>query len=79
MIIKKAVKGMLPKDNWKGFIALRNLKVHVGIPKELANKERIKIGDADVSRLARKFITVAEVAKAMGWKGYEYLLSLIHI
>ncbi|OYT48754.1 MAG: 50S ribosomal protein L13 [Desulfurococcales archaeon ex4484_42] len=73
MIIKKAVKGMLPKDNWKGFIALRNLKVHVGIPKELANKERIKIGDADVSRLARKFITVAEVAKAMGWKGYEYL------
>jgi len=73
MIIKKAVKGMLPKDNWKGFIALRNLKVHVGVPKELVNRERIKITDTDASRLTKKFITVAEVAKAMGWKGYEYL------
>jgi len=72
-IIKRAVKGMLPKHNWKGFIALRNLKVHVGIPKEFKGREIIKIADADSSRLGRKFITVAEVAKAMGWKGYEYL------
>lgn len=73
MIIKRAVKGMLPKDNWKGFIALRNLKVHVGIPKELASRGRIKIFDADMSRLARKYITVGEVARAMGWRGYEYV------
>ncbi len=71
-IIKRAVKGMLPKDNWKGIEALKRLKVFVGIPKELKNKEFIRIPEADKSRLRGDYITVAEIAKSMGWKGYEW-------
>ena len=70
-IIKRAVKGMLPKDNWKGIEALRRLKVFVGVPKEFKNKEFIHIADADVSRLKGNYITVAEIAKSMGWKARE--------
>ena len=68
-IIKKTVKGMLPKNFLKGKEALRNLKVYVGIPKEFQGKEMVKLSSADASRLGRDYITLGEVAKALGWKG----------
>ena len=75
-IIKRAVKGMLPKENWKGMIAYRNLKVHIGFPEELKDKPLIRIADADYrKRLRGKYLTVAEIAKAMGWKGYDFTTS----
>ncbi len=75
-IVKRAVKGMLPKENWKGMVAYRNLKVHIGFPEELKGKPIIKIADADYKkRLKGKYLTVAEIAKAMGWKGYGITTS----
>jgi len=68
-LFKRAVKGMLPKNFLKGREALTNLKVYVGVPKELRGKEFIKVPDADASRLGREYVTLAEVARAMGWKG----------
>ncbi|RLG78854.1 MAG: 50S ribosomal protein L13 [Thermoprotei archaeon] len=68
-IIKKTVKGMLPKNFLKGKEALRNLKVYVGVPKEFQGKEMVKLSSADASRLGRDYITLGEVAKALGWKG----------
>jgi len=67
-IIKRAIKGMLPKDNWKGFIAYKNLKVFVGIPPELANKDFIKLSNIDTKKLTGKYVTVGDIARAMGWK-----------
>ena len=68
-IVKRAVKGMLPKDNWKGMQSMRRLRVYIGVPRELERKTKLKLRDIDSSKLGRKFITVEEVAKAMGWKG----------
>ncbi len=74
-IIKDAVKGMLPKHNTKGREALKRLKVYIGEPQEVEEKfkkegyARISFPDAKAIRLSGKYITVAEVAKRMGWKG----------
>lgn len=68
-IIKRTVKGMLPKNFQKGIDALRNLKVYVGVPKEFQGKEVVKLSSADASRLGREYVTLAEVARALGWKG----------
>ncbi len=68
-IVKRAVKGMLPKHNWKGIIAMKNLKVYVGFPEELKRREVLRIKNAEGSRLSGRYITVGEVAKALGWKG----------
>ncbi len=67
-IVRRAVKGMLPK-NWSGRLALTRLRVYIGVPRELEGKKFERFPDADVSRLARKYIRVGEVAKALGWKG----------
>ena len=68
-IVKEAVRGMLPKESWKGLMALKRLRVYVSVPEEFRNKPKIKIRDADVSRLRGEYVTVAEIAKEMGWKG----------
>jgi len=69
-IIKRAVKGMLPKDNWKGFMAYKNLKVFIGVPSDLAGKKFIKLRNVSSEKLTIKYITVGEIAKAMGWRGW---------
>ncbi|MEM1819623.1 MAG: 50S ribosomal protein L13, partial [Sulfolobales archaeon] len=65
-IVKKAVKGMLPKDNWRGISSLKNLKVYIGYPEELKKYEAIKLVDASYTKLSRGFITVGEIAKMLG-------------
>ena len=72
-IVKEAVRGMLPRDSWKGKQALRRLRVYVSIPKEFKNRPMIKIKDADYTKLKGEYITVAEVARELGWKGVGLL------
>jgi len=67
-IFKYAVRGMLPKDFTKGRARLKNLKVYVGIPKELEGRDMVRLVSASSSKLKGEFITVAEVAKALGWR-----------
>ncbi len=68
-IIKRTVRGMLPKENTKGFEALRRLKVYIGVPEELSRLPRIRILDASISRLAGKYVYLADIARELGWKG----------
>ncbi len=72
-IVKEAVRGMLPKESWKGLMALKRLRVYVSVPEEFKDKPKIKIRDADISRLRGEYVTVAEIAKEMGWKGVGIL------
>jgi large subunit ribosomal protein L13 len=67
-IVKKAVKGMLPKDSWRGIKAFKNLKVYIGFPEELKKYNVVKVAHTS-SRLSKGFITVGEIAKMLGWKG----------
>jgi large subunit ribosomal protein L13 len=67
-IVKKAVKGMLPKDSWRGVEAFKNLKVYIGFPEELKKYNVVKVAYTS-SRLSKGFITVGEIAKMLGWKG----------
>ncbi len=68
-IVRDAIEGMLPRSRQKGREAARRLKVYIGVPEEFKNKPLTRFPEADASRLARKMVTVEEVAKAMGWKG----------
>jgi len=68
-IVKEAVRGMLPKESWKGKQALTRLRVYVSVPDELKDKPKIKILNASHTKLRGEFITVGEVARELGWKG----------
>jgi len=68
MIVKRVIRGMLPYKQWKGRRAYKNLRVYIGVPEEYVDKPKVKFPQADASRLARKYITVGELAKEVGWK-----------
>lgn len=67
-IVKRTVKGMLPAKP-KGREAFKNLRVYIGVPKELAGKNFVRIKEADSSKLNTKYITLEELAKLLGWGG----------
>ncbi|MEM3831558.1 MAG: 50S ribosomal protein L13 [Sulfolobales archaeon] len=66
-IVKRTIRGMLPKESDRGFKALKRLRVFYGIPEELAGKPMIKIPFADASKLKYEVVSVAEIARALGW------------
>lgn len=72
-ILKRAVKNMLPMDKPRGRSAYKRLLVYIGVPPELEGKEGefIRFKEADVSRLKNKYITLLELSKHLGWRGYR--------
>ena len=71
-ILKRTVRGMLPMDKPRGRKAYKRLKVYIGVPRELRNKEFIRFEEADISRLKNDYIYLGELARELGWKGVKY-------
>ncbi len=67
-IVRRVIRGMLPIKIQRGQKAYKRLKVHVGVPKELKNKEPIRLKDADANRLKCKSISVEELSLWLGAK-----------
>jgi len=68
MILRRIVRGMLPYHKPKGRKAYRNLKVFIGEPEEFKNKEKIRIEEADASKLKCDYITLEELSLMLGAK-----------
>lgn len=68
-IFKDVVRGMLPKNNYRGREALKRLKVYIGFPEEFKRYKPISVPEADAGRLGRKYVLLGEVAREIGWKG----------
>ena len=68
-IVRRTVRGMLPYRIPKGIKAYRNLKVHLGVPEELEKLEKQSIPEVHSSKLNRRYVTVGELAKSIGWSG----------
>ncbi|MBC8225052.1 50S ribosomal protein L13 [Candidatus Bathyarchaeota archaeon] len=68
-IVRRTIRGMLPRRKPRGQEAFGRLKVHIGVPRELHGVETESLPDATVERLKERYITVGEIAKNIGWKG----------
>jgi len=66
-IVRRAIRGMLPRKKPKGLQAFKRLKVYLGAPKEFDGKEIQTILDASAEKLKSPYITVGELAKEIGW------------
>jgi large subunit ribosomal protein L13 len=66
LILRRIVRGMLPWHKDKGRKAYRRLKVYIGEPEEFKNKEKIRIEEADVSKLKCKYITLGDLSIMLG-------------
>ena len=66
LILRRIVRGMLPWHKDKGRKAYRRLKVYIGEPEEFKNKGKIRIEEADASKLKCKYITLGELSLMLG-------------
>jgi len=68
-LVRLTVRGMLPFDKTRGRVAYRKLKVYVGVPAELKDKQMQVVDEASLKRLGtRRFIRVGELSKHLSAK-----------
>ena len=70
-IMRKTVRGMLPFKQPKGKTAFKRLKVFIGVPEELKDKQMATLKEAQASKLQGPYFTLAELAKEIGWNQGE--------
>ena len=68
IIVKRVIRGMLPRKKPRGIEALKRLRVYIGVPKEYEGKKMEKISEADGRDLRGPRIEVSELARNIGWK-----------
>ena len=66
-ILRRTIRGMLPRRKPKGVEAYRRLRVYVGVPKEYEGVEFEVIPEAKVDKLRCPYVTLGELAKGIGW------------
>jgi large subunit ribosomal protein L13 len=66
-IVRRTIRGMLPRKKPKGKEAYKRLKVYLGAPKEFNGEETQTILEASAEKLKSPYITVGELAKEIGW------------
>ena len=66
-LVKRTIRGMLPWKNPRGKQAYKRLRVYIGVPEELKNKEIARVQEVDASRLKGSYITIFELSQLIGW------------
>ena len=70
-MVRKIIRGMLPYPKPRGREALKRIHVHIGVPEEYADKEKIVLEGSRYRSLRRKYITVGDLSHELGWRNPE--------
>ena len=68
-ILSKMVRGMIPKRKPDGMTAFKRLRVYMGIPQDMKDAKMNSFEDSKITKPQSYYISIAEVAKQIGWKG----------
>ncbi len=67
LILKRTIRGMLPYQKPRGRAAYKRLKVHIGVPPELADQEPLVLEQTRELRTS-KVVRLGEVSRTLGAK-----------
>ena len=66
-ILRRMVRGMVPRKKPKGAQAMKRLRVHIGVPPELKFGSATKFEDTTATRPIPVYVTMKELSKNLGW------------
>ncbi|HEV2138718.1 MAG TPA: 50S ribosomal protein L13 [Nitrososphaerales archaeon] len=66
-ILRRMVRGMVPRKKPKGALAMKRLRVYVGVPSEVNGSKMTKFEDTAASRPIPVYVTMADLSKSLGW------------
>jgi large subunit ribosomal protein L13 len=68
-IIRRMVRGMVPKTKSRGDAAMHRLRVYMGVPEKYTAVKTSRFEDALPLRPLSLYTTIAELSKNIGWSG----------
>jgi large subunit ribosomal protein L13 len=68
-ILSRMVRGMVPKRKPHGITAFKRLRVYMGVPEGMKGARIESFDDSRITKPESYYISIAEVAKQIGWKG----------
>ena len=66
-ILRRMVRGMVPRKKPKGAVAMKRLRVYVGVPTEVGDAKLTKFEDAAASRPIPVYVTMGDLSRSLGW------------
>ena len=66
-ILRRMVRGMVPRKKPKGAVAMKRLRVYVGVPTEVGDAKLTKFDDAAASRPIPVYVTMGDLSRSLGW------------
>jgi large subunit ribosomal protein L13 len=66
-ILRRMVRGMVPRKKPKGALAMKRLRVYVGVPEGVKTSNLTQFKDTTASRPIPVYVTMADLSKSLGW------------
>jgi large subunit ribosomal protein L13 len=66
-ILRRMVRGMVPRKKPKGAVAMKRLRVYIGVPAGIDASKLTKYEETTASRPIPVYVTMADLAKNLGW------------
>ena len=68
-ILRRMVRGMVPRKKPKGAVAMHRLRIYIGLPETVKGKKLVQFEDTTAQRPVPVYVTMAGLSKNMGWRG----------
>jgi large subunit ribosomal protein L13 len=68
-ILRRMIRGMVPRTKPKGASAMKRLRVYVGVPEDVKKEKLTQFEDAAATRPIPVYVTMMELSKNLGWSG----------
>jgi large subunit ribosomal protein L13 len=66
-ILRRMVRGMVPRKKPKGASAMKRLRVYIGVPSGMDGSKFAKFDDAAATRPVPVYVTMGDLSKSLGW------------
>ena len=66
-ILRRMVRGMVPRKKPKGTAAMKRLRIYIGVPASVNAPKLTKFEDAAATRPIPVYVTMGDLSKSLGW------------
>jgi large subunit ribosomal protein L13 len=66
-ILRRMVRGMVPRKKPKGAVAMKRLRVYIGVPQDLESQSLKKFEETTATRPIPVYVTMGDLSRSLGW------------
>ena len=66
-ILRRMVRGMVPRKKAKGALAMKRLRISIGVPSTVKAAKLTKFVETTATRPIPVYVTMGDLSKSLGW------------